>query len=147
MLPYCVQRCCQFDQKFGSSSMYKKHPAPRYMFIFDWDLSYSALARLDNRLMLLSLHKSFVILFNCVLKGIKNSCLNNSCIPLTVGFRETIEYYYKTKVKSIYTTVVEALSQNANRRFIAVEMEYFHMWWLEATAEQQSAVYQVQHSY
>ena len=55
---------------------------------------------------------------------------------LSVGFLATIEGYYKTFVHSIYDTVVEALAANPERKFIAVEIAYFSMWWNDADTSQ-----------
>ena len=57
-------------------------------------------------------------------------------LPLSVGFLATIEGYYKTFVHSIYDTVVEALAANPERKFIAVEIAYFSMWWNDADTSQ-----------
>lgn len=32
-------------------------------------------------------------------------------------------------VANVYTSVVEALMRSTKRRFIAVEQEYFRLWW------------------
>ncbi len=50
-----------------------------------------------------------------------------------VGWLVSIETYYDTLVKRIYTSVVEALSANPARKFISVEMAYFSMWLEDAT--------------
>ena len=44
-----------------------------------------------------------------------------------MGWLYTVEAYYKYRVKSIYTTVVEALIANPARKFIAVEQAYFYL--------------------
>ena len=44
--------------------------------------------------------------------------------------------YYDFLVRQIYTTVVQALDDNKDRKFQAVEMIYFKKWWDEASDEQ-----------
>ena len=83
----------------------------------------------------------------CVYSGCGWSCpsvtlaLVRSCwlaLWFAVGWLFTVEAYYKYRVKSIYTTVLEALIANPARKFISVEMAFFNLWWNEASLEQQS---------
>ena len=68
-------------------------------------------------------------------------------LPLSVGFLATIEGYYKTFVHSIYDTVVEALAANPERKFIAVEIAYFSMWWNDADTSQRLTLRRVRSIY
>eukprot|EP01104_Vermistella_antarctica_P006912 TRINITY_DN17617_c0_g1_i1.p1 TRINITY_DN17617_c0_g1~~TRINITY_DN17617_c0_g1_i1.p1 ORF type:complete len:159 (+),score=14.43 TRINITY_DN17617_c0_g1_i1:56-478(+) len=45
-----------------------------------------------------------------------------------VGWLETIDGYYETYIKDIYTTVTEMVSQNRARRFNVVEVAYIDKW-------------------
>lgn len=38
---------------------------------------------------------------------------------------------------NVYTSVVAELSRGAHRRFIAVEQEFFRLWWDGVASEQQ----------
>ncbi|PRP73196.1 lysosomal alpha-mannosidase-like [Planoprotostelium fungivorum] len=53
-----------------------------------------------------------------------------------VGWLKTVQGYYDESVRSIITTVVEALNANPARRFSQVEVTYLRMWWAEATSAQ-----------
>lgn len=69
--------------------------------------------------------------------------LNVHIVPHThddVGWRKTVEQYYygwnnsidnRGNVRSIITTVVQALLENPSRTFVIVEMKFFSMWWDE----------------
>lgn len=54
-------------------------------------------------------------------------------------FFQTIDGYYDLFVRSIYNTVVAALSGNPHRRFIAVEVAFMRKWWQETATELQKA--------
>jgi len=69
--------------------------------------------------------------------------LNVHVVPHThddVGWRKTVEQYYyglnntidnRGNVRSIISTVVQALLDNPSRTFVFVEMKFFSMWWYE----------------
>ena len=63
-----------------------------------------------------------------------------SCL---VGWILTIDGYFELAVESIYNTVIEALSVNPSRKFIAVEMAYFYKWWEIASLPQKLATHRV----
>ena len=46
-----------------------------------------------------------------------------------VGFQQTPEEYYATKVKDILSSVVDTLSKHRNRRYSQTEIYYFSKWW------------------
>ncbi|CAF3678732.1 unnamed protein product, partial [Adineta steineri] len=60
-----------------------------------------------------------------------------------VGFVKTLdEYYYGSRtdlqhagVQYILDSIILALDENPNRRFIYVEMAFFYRWWLQQTDE------------
>ncbi len=64
--------------------------------------------------------------------GESDSCFRGAIFELSelwfcaVGFRETMEQYYITRVRDIYSSVVEALALDPSRRFIAVEIAYVY---------------------
>ena len=48
-----------------------------------------------------------------------------------VGYRSTPDRYYGDSVRDIITNVVKSLQANPQRRFIQVEIYFFHRWWKE----------------
>ncbi|KAJ8951625.1 hypothetical protein NQ318_012295 [Aromia moschata] len=46
-----------------------------------------------------------------------------------VGWLKTVDQYFYQQVQYIITSVVSALLENPDRRFIQVETAYFYMWW------------------
>ena len=56
------------------------------------------------------------------------------------GYRETFEDYYKYQVKSILDTVVNALDNITDRRFVWEEVSFFSRWWQDASEEQKATV-------
>ncbi|KAJ8951631.1 hypothetical protein NQ318_012301 [Aromia moschata] len=60
-----------------------------------------------------------------------------------VGWLKTKDQYYYYEVQFIISSVVSALSQNADRRFIQVETAFFYMWWNKQTDEIKSLVRQL----
>ncbi len=66
-----------------------------------------------------------------------------------MGWLLTINGYYDERVRYIYDTVVKALSQNSARKFISVEMAFFHKWWHDkfTTSAQQEAARKVRKYY
>ena len=73
----------------------------------------------------------------------EENALNVHMVPHThddVGWRKTVEQYFygwnntiddRGNVRSILTTVVQALLQDSNRVFTYVETKFFAMWWDE----------------
>jgi len=56
------------------------------------------------------------------------------------GWQRTVDEYYEEEVQYIYSSVVEALEHDANRRFIFVETAFFMRWWREQSDAMQSRV-------
>ena len=48
-----------------------------------------------------------------------------------MGWKLTVQSYYDRRVRQIYDTVFEALSEDEKRRFVASEMAFFEIWWNE----------------
>lgn len=46
-----------------------------------------------------------------------------------VGWLKTVDQYYYQNVQSIISSVIPALLENPDRRFVQVETAYFYMWW------------------
>eukprot|EP00298_Acanthocystis_sp_HF-20_P018118 c21903_g2_i1.p1 GENE.c21903_g2_i1~~c21903_g2_i1.p1 ORF type:complete len:963 (+),score=436.86 c21903_g2_i1:56-2944(+) len=66
-----------------------------------------------------------------------------------VGWLKTVDQYYaglqegiqQASVKSIISSVVDALAKNPDRKFVQVETAFFTRWWNEQTSEVQSQVH------
>uniref|UniRef100_A0A8D0DDV5 Alpha-mannosidase n=1 Tax=Sander lucioperca TaxID=283035 RepID=A0A8D0DDV5_SANLU len=62
----------------------------------------------------------------------KNKPIQTFVIPhshMDVGWVYTIQESMHAYAANVYTTVTEELSKAADRRFIAVEQEFFRLWW------------------
>ncbi|KAJ8982145.1 hypothetical protein NQ317_011291 [Molorchus minor] len=60
-----------------------------------------------------------------------------------VGWLRTVDQYFYYQVQYIISSVVSALLENPNRRFIQVETAYFYMWWNLQKDETKSQVKQL----
>ena len=47
------------------------------------------------------------------------------------GWQRTVDEYYEEQVRYIYDTVVDALRDHPDRRFIFVETAFLSRWWVE----------------
>lgn len=56
-----------------------------------------------------------------------------------VGFNHRTGYFLQESMhayaRNVYTTVVEELSRTKDRKFIAVEQEFFRLWWDTAASQ------------
>ena len=59
------------------------------------------------------------------------------------GYRKTFSGYYSSEVKSIISTVLEALKEAPNRRFVWEEVSFFSVWWEQASEGDRSLVKQL----
>ncbi|KAK7307474.1 hypothetical protein VNO77_40576 [Canavalia gladiata] len=65
-----------------------------------------------------------------------------------VGWLKTVDQYYvgsnnsiqKACVENILDSVVDSLHRDQNRKFVFVEMAFFHRWWVEQSRETQAHV-------
>ncbi|XP_030305793.1 epididymis-specific alpha-mannosidase-like, partial [Calypte anna] len=63
---------------------------------------------------------------------------------MDVGWVYTVQESMKAYAANVYTSVVEELRRGKQRRFIAVEQEFFRLWWDEvATARQKQQVHEL----
>ncbi|KAM9381661.1 epididymis-specific alpha-mannosidase [Phaethornis superciliosus] len=63
---------------------------------------------------------------------------------MDVGWVYTVQESMKAYAANVYSSVVEELRKGKQRRFIAVEQEFFRLWWDEvATAQQKQQVHQL----
>ncbi|XP_071600090.1 epididymis-specific alpha-mannosidase isoform X2 [Heliangelus exortis] len=63
---------------------------------------------------------------------------------MDVGWVYTVQESMKAYAANVYTSVVEELGRGKQRRFIAVEQEFFRLWWDEvATARQKQQVHEL----
>jgi hypothetical protein len=60
-----------------------------------------------------------------------------------VGWLLTISDYYNVYVYNIYNQIIEALTENPARKFIAVEQAYFTRWWGDASEQQKARTHQL----
>ena len=56
------------------------------------------------------------------------------------GYRKTFEDYFTSEVKSILDTVLEALQQDPQKRFVWEEVSFLSRWWQQANEQQKDAV-------
>ncbi|KAM9742472.1 epididymis-specific alpha-mannosidase-like [Dama dama] len=56
---------------------------------------------------------------------------------MDVGWLHTVQESMQAYVTNVYNTVVEELTLEKKRRFIAVEQEYFRLWWDGVASEEQ----------
>ncbi|XP_034712444.1 epididymis-specific alpha-mannosidase [Etheostoma cragini] len=75
----------------------------------------------------------FVVFFLCCCYSAEeNKPIQTFVIPhshMDVGWVYTIQESMHAYAANVYTTVTEELSKAADRRFIAVEQEFFRLWW------------------
>ena len=57
-----------------------------------------------------------------------------------VGWLNTVDGYYEDPVRDVITNVVKQLQANPQRRFIQVEIYFFHRWWNEQNQQTRDAV-------
>ena len=57
-----------------------------------------------------------------------------------VGWISTPDGYYDDSVRDIITNVVKSLQANPQRRFIQVEIYFFHRWWKEQNQQMRDAI-------
>ena len=62
------------------------------------------------------------------------------------GYRETFDEYFTTEVKSILDTVIEALKNDPDKRFVWEEVSFFSVWWKQASSEQKALVKELVHN-
>ncbi|XP_049637605.1 epididymis-specific alpha-mannosidase-like [Suncus etruscus] len=63
---------------------------------------------------------------------------------MDVGWKHTVQENMHAYVANVYTSVVEALMRSTKRRFMAVEQEYFRLWWNGvASGKQKQQVHQL----
>lgn len=53
---------------------------------------------------------------------------HSHCDP---GYKKTVESYYLTEVQHILDSVVDALQQKADRRFVWAESVFLERWWVD----------------
>ncbi|XP_024844654.1 epididymis-specific alpha-mannosidase-like, partial [Bos taurus] len=56
---------------------------------------------------------------------------------MDVGWLHTVQENMQAYVTSVYNSVVEELTLEKKRRFIAVEQEYFRLWWDGVASDRQ----------
>ncbi|XP_078132141.1 epididymis-specific alpha-mannosidase [Sander vitreus] len=73
-----------------------------------------------------------VFFLYCCYSAEENKPIQTFVIPhshMDVGWVYTIQESMHAYAANVYTTVTEELSKAADRRFIAVEQEFFRLWW------------------
>ncbi|KAF5399825.1 Alpha-mannosidase [Paragonimus heterotremus] len=103
-------------------------------------------SRLENTLKLDSQQPDqYRSLISGVCPHYSEHALNVHFVPHThddVGWLETVDRYYVTRVKNILDTTIDVLLNNDTYRFTYVEMAYFHMWWNKQSPELRARVHQ-----
>ena len=56
------------------------------------------------------------------------------------GYRKTFDDYFTSEVKSILDSVVEALQDDSQKRFVWEEVSFLSKWWQQASDQQKAAV-------
>uniref|UniRef100_A0A8C7RHM8 Mannosidase alpha class 2B member 2 n=1 Tax=Oncorhynchus mykiss TaxID=8022 RepID=A0A8C7RHM8_ONCMY len=73
-----------------------------------------------------------LFLFFTVICAERNGPIQTFVIPhshMDVGWVYTIQESMHAYAANVYSSVTEALTQNKQRKFIAVEQEFFRLWW------------------
>lgn len=66
---------------------------------------------------------------------------HSHCDP---GYRKTFDAYFTQEVKSILDTVLEALQDDPQKRFVWEEVSYISLWWQQASRDQKEAMKKLQ---
>jgi alpha-mannosidase II len=75
---------------------------------------------------------SFNRIQNCEFLIIKAFKFKNLIFIFKKGWLKTFDEYFETKTRSILDTVVNALSESRDRKFVWAETSYLYLWWAQS---------------